>query len=269
MLRQIGETILPRVLPNRYSTTLLAIGYRYSQQKNFRRSLGPRNTTLVEERFGLTVQHGPFKGMRYPRAVAYSRFSVPQLVGSYERELHPAIERVLADPTYRRFVDIGSAEGYYSVGLAYATSGRSVYAYEVEPFELRYTRLMARENGVEDRVELAGWCSPEKLIARCPDRSFVLSDCEGYEGSLFTPEVVAALAHSDVLIELHPWGQSVDLTRVLLDRFRATHDGQLVTAERHRVTDYPELNGLDLSDDAIEEKRQPNQQWAIFTAKSI
>src|ERR1035441_10269867 len=66
--------------------------------------------TLVD-RYGANVLNGPFEGMRYLQASVGSVLS-PKLVGSYEAELHPFIERVTSG-RYDIVVDIGCAEGYY------------------------------------------------------------------------------------------------------------------------------------------------------------
>ena len=62
---------------------------------------------------------GPFAGRALP-ARASSRacsFSGPYQVGSFELELYPVIERIVAaQPEF--VVNVGGAEGYYAVGLA-------------------------------------------------------------------------------------------------------------------------------------------------------
>src|SRR5579859_4854923 len=179
-LRRIAERILPRIAPPRLSSMLLAIGDRHAQYLRYKRSGVPAATKIIAAELGLTVQSGPFRGMSYPASAAYSRHAIPKLLGCYEKELHGAISRRLVDVSYRRFVDIGAAEGYYTVGFAFRAK-RPVYAFEIEPFETRYVRLMARLNQVEEIVHLHGWCSSEKLRSICPDRSLIFCDCEGYE----------------------------------------------------------------------------------------
>ncbi len=44
----------------------------------------------------LTVLHGPFVGMKYPGTEAAGSAFIPKLLGSYEKELHPLLERLLA-----------------------------------------------------------------------------------------------------------------------------------------------------------------------------
>lgn len=248
------------------SSTLLAIGYRYSQYRSYQRSDSPAATRVIEKNLGLTVRRGPFTGMVYPTRNAYSRHSIPQLTGCYEEELHPAIQACISDSSYRRYVDVGSAEGYYSVGFAFAAR-RPVFAFEIEPFERRYTRLMARANGVAHLIDLGGWCSGERLRALCPDRSFILCDCEGYEAELFLPAVVASLRESDLIVELHN-RPGMDIKSLILERFGATHRVELVTSRPRCAAEFSELKDLNLDQDRfVNEFRQPGQQWAVISAK--
>ena len=63
------------------------------------------------------VLNGPFQGLHYP-TINLQRSSLPaRIIGSYERQLHPFIEKIIATP-YDHLLDIGSAEGYYAVGFA-------------------------------------------------------------------------------------------------------------------------------------------------------
>ncbi|WP_299504968.1 hypothetical protein [Cypionkella sp.] len=73
------------------------------------------SNTLVG-RSGTKVLSGPFRGMDYPvRASEGSRAA--RLMGSYESSLAPVIEEIVTK-AYPVIIDVGSAEGYYAVGLA-------------------------------------------------------------------------------------------------------------------------------------------------------
>src|SRR5947209_17542251 len=61
--------------------------------------------TIAPER---TVKYGPFKGMRYPDGRATASDLILKTLASYERELHPLIERLCAND-YSEIVDIGCA----------------------------------------------------------------------------------------------------------------------------------------------------------------
>src|SRR5581483_2238212 len=133
------------------------------------------------------------------------------------------------------------------VGFAFAAR-RPVHAFEIDPFERRYMRRMARLNNVEHCIKLDGWCSPDHFKKICPDRSFILCDCEGYETELFLPSVVLSLRHSDLIIELHPAGQ-YQTSAQFLDRFSATHQLEYVSSRPRYAASRSELARLGLLDD--------------------
>ena len=58
----------------------------------------------VAERFGYTVQSGPFAGMTYTRPAMAS------LLGTYERQIYRFLLEAAA--CCEQIVDIGSADGY-------------------------------------------------------------------------------------------------------------------------------------------------------------
>ena len=74
--------------------------------------LGKRTT----KRTNRVVQAGPFQGMRYIGR-AFGSVYFPKLLGIYEREIYPYIDRVIPEG-HDLLVDIGVAEGYFAVGLA-------------------------------------------------------------------------------------------------------------------------------------------------------
>src|SRR5919106_5511514 len=74
----------------------------------------------VADELGLTVRSGPFAGLRYVDAAVGAPDRADclpaKLLGSYERELHHAVERQL-EVGFSTIVNVGAAEGYYALGL--------------------------------------------------------------------------------------------------------------------------------------------------------
>lgn len=73
--------------------------------------------SLIFKYYNEKIGLGPFAGMKYINK-AHGSSLTPKIIGTYERELHPFIYEI-ADKQYDCIVDVGSAEGYYAVGLAY------------------------------------------------------------------------------------------------------------------------------------------------------
>ena len=220
----------------------------------------------------LTVLHGPFAGMRYPAARAAGSALIPKILGSYERELHPVIER-LVHTTYSDIVDIGCAEGWYAIGLAMRLPGVWVHAFDTDEQARVLCRAMAEANGVADRVQIRSHCSEQALLTLAlGPRALVVSDCEGYEAELFTPEVARRLARHDLLIEVH---DRVDpaLGPRLRERFAATHEVVVVDSvddtRKLRNYDFAELRPFDATErrQMLSEGRGMVMEWLFLTSR--
>jgi hypothetical protein len=199
----------------------------------------------VRDRFGEAVVAGPFEGMRYPD-YAFERVDLyaPKLLGAYEREIAPALERAIARRPPAAVV-VGAAEGYYAIGLARRLPEAAVIAYEADEAKHELLLALAELNGVRDRIALHGACDADGLAAALPEGALVLCDCDGCEVELLDPERVPALRGAPMLVEAH------DLlvpgtTPALRERFEATHAITEIPTETRFVDDFPQLGDLPL-----------------------
>ena len=218
---------------------------------------------------GLTVSGGPFTGLQYTRRAAAGRI-VTKLVGAYEEEVHAAVMAIVsAEP--RLAVNIGSAEGYYAVGLARLVPALVLHAFETEDDRRSRCAELARANGVGDRVIMHGSCTPFALMNVPGTPDLVICDCEGYERELLRPDLVPWLARATLLVELHD--AFVPGTReALLERFAPTHRIVVIGETPRDPSRYSALDGMALSEatEALDEYRRDRQgrslhmQWAIM-----
>ena len=149
------------------------------------------------------VLAGPFAGLRYSVIRSVGSVLAPKIVGTYEEELFPVWEG-WKGREYADILDIGCAEGFYAVGAARLWPYATVHAYDIEPKALALCQNLAEANGVDERVRVEGPCTAETLRAfPYREQTLVISDCEGYEAALFTAETMPALAHADIVIEVH------------------------------------------------------------------
>lgn len=186
---------------------------------------------------GNTVRSGPFQGMRYVDHALGSVLSA-KLLGCYEKELHPWIERLI-QKDYRQLFDIGCAEGYYAVGFAYRQPNLEVFAYDLDTRSLELVNQLARQNGVNQRIHWQGGFSQETL-GRTEGRgkSLLICDIEGDEISLLDPEKIPELARLDMLIEVHDANEGT-IERVLRKRFEQTHTVEKTVAQSRTVDEVP------------------------------
>jgi Methyltransferase small domain len=220
-------------------------------------ALGPL-TRAYRERHGGTVRGGPFAGLRYPDELV----QVPKAVGTYELELHPAIEALVAAAP-RQVVNVGAGEGYYAIGLARRLPHARVLAFDIDEDAQRDCRRLAELNRVADRVEVASECSLEVLRALPDSGVAVVMDCEGCELSLLRPDVVPAMRGWRLLVELHDFVVP-GLSEQLLARFRHTHAVEPIDQRPRDDLEPAELSFLSARERAValDEFRPALMRWA-------
>jgi hypothetical protein len=256
VLSAVARTLKPFVPPRLYRSLEMYAARRHANRWLDR--VGVFALALkAAERFDYTVQAGPFIGMKYTRSAVLSRHATPALLGLYERQLYPFLEA--AARRCDLVVDIGSAEGYFAVGLA--RLGNRVVTFDADPHERKVCREMAAANKVSDRVTVQSWCGPSTLISLVKGQRhpFIISDIDGGELDLFTPEVVLATQHCDLIIEMH--GNDATENSQFVQRFDDT-----VTIIDHPASDPDAVQGLNfLGPDAarMATEYRPFQQWIL------
>ena len=144
------------------------------------------------------------------------------MIGAYEASLAPVIESIIAKAP-ELIVDIGSAEGYYAVGLARRIPGATVYAHDVLESARTACAAMAAANGVADRVIVGGEFSPEDFQRFAGRRALVVVDAEGAEVDILDPARGPALAGMSIIVETHDVFRPGTLD-TLVTRFAPTHE---------------------------------------------
>lgn len=221
----------------------------------------------------LTVQNGPFKGMRYPRHDSFGSMLYPKLLGSYEKELWETME-IIKSTSYSEIIDIGCAEGYYAIGLALKSTNTKIYAYDSAERARELCSEMAELNGVKDKVFIRAGLSPEGLAAfPFSGKNLIICDCEGYEKVLFNSSNISKLQKSDILIETHDM-IDMEISRYLKKLFSPTHTIQSVFSvddiQKAITYEFDELNTLDLMSrkKILAEERGAIMEWLICRPKN-
>ncbi|HEY6765649.1 MAG TPA: class I SAM-dependent methyltransferase [Candidatus Sulfotelmatobacter sp.] len=281
-LKEFGKNVVARTASNPVTWSLYkacglisdAFGRIYGHAR-FSREGHERNETLrslAPAMFpDLTVTAGPFRGLRYPAARSFGSVLIPKLLGSYESELHPVLEEMLAYQ-YSAIVDIGCAEGYYAVGLGMRLEQAEVYAFDADSRATRLCRDLATANGINGRLHLGGFCDEATLKSISLGRkALIISDCEGYEGLLFTNEVAAFLARHDLIIEAHDF-IDIEISSRLRNNFAATHRVRSIKStddiEKAHTYQYSRLDGYDTETKRLilAERRPAIMEWLIMTS---
>jgi hypothetical protein len=215
----------------------------------------------------IRVLSGPFAGMVYVNEVVWGPIT-PRWIGSYEEELHGVIGQVIAGK-YKQVVDVGSAEGYYAVGLARSLQGTTIYSFDTDPFARKVQGKLARLNHVEN-LAIGTYCSHSTIQKLAVEDSFIICDIEGAEYDLIDPVKAGNLRNCDLLVEVHPFrGLSRDQVREELHgRFGKSHKAVLVRQQERDLDKYKEvtegkLSELDLTR-AMDEDRTGNESCWLW-----
>ncbi len=256
-----GIELMPAPLPVWIEGT-----YRFARYAQVRSRRSTQRRILRDIRNRQAVTQGPFAGMKYiPRA--YCSEILPKLVGTYERELIPAIEAVCGAGC-DRIVDVGAAEGFYAVGMALRNPGASIVAFELCASARYYLRKLAALNGVIRRIEVRGECNIETLRASLVGarRPALICDCEGAEDVLLCPDQVEPLRDAFMIIETHDGletseGTLQGITDRLCERFASTHEIDVIASDVRTRNDLPG-DCASLTDDDATEVMNEGRPWA-------
>jgi ribosomal protein L11 methyltransferase PrmA len=195
------------------------------------------------------IASGPFRGMRLDSAAFPVHVFVPKLLGTYEQELYPALERAI-ERSPSHVLNVGCAEGFYAVGMAMRLPHAMIYASDADPKAVRATIQNAELNGVAKQVVPIGIIHPGEFDRYLtPHRSLLIMDCEGAEFSLLNPQTDPVLSSVDMIVEVHP---EVGLSEEIWRRFEKTH--------RCERLDYIPRRGI-----AEERRGERGQQWLVLT----
>ncbi|MAS59658.1 MAG: hypothetical protein CMQ07_00900 [Gammaproteobacteria bacterium] len=226
-----------------------------------------KNTILKNN--GTKVLDGPVKGLDFLERSAEG-CHVAKLLGCYEQPLHEKLMGVLAG-NYDKIINIGSAEGYYAVGLAVAAPGVVSLAYDIDLNAQAACNELASRNGVSDRVIVGGEFKKEDFQHHTDGSVLVLCDIEGAEVELLDPSNAPALKAMDLIVESHECLKE-GVTETLIKRFSDTHNIELIEDNGGRdLTNAPSwfarLSHLDQLLATWEWRSGPTP-WMSMTAKT-
>ena len=221
----------------------------------------------------LTIKNGPFKGMVYPREQAWGEVFNVILLGLYEQHLHKHIES-FKKKKYESILNIGSAEGYYTIGCALIFPDTKVFGVDIDQKSLEFCKEFAIKNNVEKFVD-ASHTDAKKLIRTLnKDLSYLIfCDCEGGEFSIFDDENLQILRKSDLIIEMHYKNYELQ-KKEFMSKFEHTHN--LIVEKTNRpggenyVEDYDFLKNIPVK---FAKKfsfvpREVDAEWFILKAKN-
>ena len=224
---------------------------------------------LIREKIGHKIYQGPFKGMELLPDVLKGHYA-PYLLGTYENEIHEAVEQAIAR-AYAQVINIGCSYGYYTIGLARRMPQTKVYAYDIDADSRKTCAAMAAVNGVEDRVATGNRFYGEDYARMAGPPTLVFMDIEGDELDLLDPERFPSLRGMDVIVEIHDCNNP-SLSRIIPERFAATHNVSVIP---NKPSSFPlrEILGPEYKEDHFDSRiatweiRSGPTPWGVFIRK--
>ncbi len=152
------------------------------------------------------IQRGIFKGLKLDGRSNISQGPLAlKIYGLFEQEV---VKKIEALGPFSDAVNIGAADGYFSLGLVKSGLAQRSICFEITETGRDAIRRNAEINGVADKVLVFGKADQDiadhlKTADYSSQRSLVLCDIEGAEFDLFTRPFFEAIRGADIIIELH------------------------------------------------------------------
>ena len=223
---------------------------------------------------GYKVAYGNFKGMKLGENSFWSKNDlITHILGVYEYHiLRQLVEFSKQDESV--FVDIGAADGYFAVGMAYNNFFKKVYAFEIENIARENLKKNAEINSCSNKIFInkeANFNSLKNIIDT-HKKAVILIDIEGGEFELLNREVINLLSKCNLIIELHPTlvSDGIVKQKKLIDSCENFFDISIVKRETYNPNQFNELNQFSDEDRliALGEGRENNMSWLILKSKN-
>ncbi|MGH7668985.1 MAG: hypothetical protein ACRENQ_05780 [Gemmatimonadaceae bacterium] len=263
--RLAARAALEHLAPGAYLALTSARARRHSQRMFARWGCLDLNHALVAQ-LGHDVVDGPFAGLRLSPLALRDHIG-PYLLGTYEHELHTTW-RAFEHTRFSAIVDVGSRFGFYAVGLARRHPRTPVTAVDPDHWARAATRQMAAANATP-QVRTTRRMTAERLASMLPEDALVVSDCEGYERTLFCGKRIPALRSATMVIEVHD-AVAPGVGKAIAYRFSASHDVQRIASETSPPVPTADLEFLDDRQRrlAVNELRL-SQDWLVLRPRRL
>ena len=211
------------------------------------------------------VQAGPFVGMNYVDSAVGSNY-IHKLIGSYEAVLHPVIKS-LQNSDFNTVLDIGSAEGYYLIGLGRMFPQAHLIGFELEDVGRSLTKEMYQKNNLYNQLDLQEEATASNIGQFITSQTLLICDCEGAELDILDIEKCPALSIvKSAIIELHDDFRP-GIKQTLTNRFSKTHTISIIKFQMAEPDEYPYLARIkDKSQqyELLRERGIQDQEWMIL-----
>ena len=222
-----------------------------------------------------TIKYGPFSDMVFCDDHWWGGSDrAAMLFGIYEEEVLNSIMSV--PKSYDVFIDLGAADGYYSIGSLISKKFQRSYSFEISDKGRDVIQKNATINKVSHKLHIFGEATKDfykDIPKKDLNRAVILIDIEGAEFSLLDKEVLSHLKGSIIFIELHDWfftDSQKKMAKLMSDAKSFFKISKLTTTSRD-LSKFPEL--FDYSDSErwliASEGRSKLMTWLRLDPRSI
>ncbi|HEX5755084.1 MAG TPA: hypothetical protein VFY12_01860 [Arenimonas sp.] len=244
-------------------------------EKAFVKLRRKRVSWRIFQKHGGVVQRGPFVGLALDGHSNVSKGPLAaKLFGLYEWAV---IERIRALGPFQDVLNLGAADGYFSLGLLKANLASRSICYEMTKQGREAIQRNAERNGVADSVVIKG-VADEGIINDLPAIGFdpanalVLCDIEGGEFDVLTERLLEFLAPATLIVELHDRIHSGEPNRraEILGRLPPDVDYEVIRSVPPPWSGIEDIEALSDNDRALvtSEGRRAIGEWLIVTPKA-
>ena len=175
-------------------------------EKTFTKLRRKRVSGAIFDKYGGVIQRGPFEGLKLTGHANISRGPLAlKLFGLYEGVV---IEEIIKRQPFEDFVNIGAADGYFSLGLLKAGFAKRAICFEMSQEGRMSIIENAELNELSEYILVLG-AADSKLGQRLseanynPANSLVICDIEGAEFSILTEQTFEYFMGATIIVELH------------------------------------------------------------------
>lgn len=222
----------------------------------------------ITSKFSDKIASGPFS------SVYYLCKNIPKKLGTYEKELHSQVEKIIIK-NYSKIINIGASDGFYAVGIAALCENTTVIAYEIDETRRKEMENNIKVNDLETKIDIKGFCDISSLKNDLNNNKdlLLLMDIDGPEIFFLDPILIPKLKNIDIIVECHDFVFS-SITEILIDRFSPTHEINIIQQEARTLEDFPikfsKLFTTIFSKyiaNSINETRPKKNNWLILETK--
>ena len=224
----------------------------------------------LSKMYGSTVQYGPFKGMQISKKKSWELEYglITKILGTYEEQILNIL--IKFSKKNNTFIDIGAADGFYVVGMAYKNIFRNIYAFEINRQSQEVIKLNSKLNKCKKNIYIDSEASYLKLkkIIKLRKKCTILIDIEGGEFDLLSIKVLELLKNCNIVCELHLFYGKKKYYKLIKNAKKIFHC-KLIKRKFFNPNKFKELDNFSDNERllAMSEGRKDNQEWLILTPK--